>query len=406
MELFRHELRKIIEMPILWIFVAICVGFNIMLFISDVTYTDYIDYVGKTARQTGYRFNDKFYSELDKISASDLQYLNITPSDEEEYEKCQKAFYLSCLIEDTASPTDVFDNYDITAVADAYIEVYGITDEGIANALREKYRKTQPYVERLAETDNSLTLYFGSGPNGSATFDEFKNLFGGVMPAILMEGILIASLVALLSVGYEQMNSAELVVYSTRKGRNVLIPKLGVSLACGMGGYIIIAVITLSIYFITHDYTAIWNSSVSSLFNFVIDYAAGTRPFTTYGSFTIWQYLLAVVGISLLMIIFFSTMAFSLGMIQRNTYVAFGVLFVLNTCVVVAVTLLSMNNIIRYWLCNTPICLWIMESVWFTDGGENVLYTHFETFGILIWLAIIGAICFLLFKRFKRRNIL
>ncbi len=404
MELFRHELKKIIQMPALWIFAAVCIGFNMFLFFTDIMFPDYGAYVQKIAHKTGYVLNDEFYTALDNVSASELTYSEISESDWGKIDEktFQNAQNLEDFIYDTKNVSDVFDDYDITQVAEDYIQAYGITNEWIADAMREKYKNTQPYVEQKAASNESLTLY-----TASYTYYSFESLFGTLMPAILMEGIVLAALITLFSIGYEHMNSAELVVYSTKRGRNVLIPKLGVSLLCGLAGYLIITIISLGIYFATHDYSAIWNSSISSCFNFISDLASGgIRPFNTYGSFTIWQYLLAVVGISLLTVVVFALMSFVIGMFQRNTYVAFGILLVVNAATVVALIMLSLNNVLHYILCLSPIAIWIQQKLWFTDGCENILCTHFETVGTLGSLVILAVICFVVFKAFKRRNII
>lgn len=401
MELFRHELKKVIQMPAIWIFAAVCIGFNICLFFSDIVYPGYEGYVQKTAHKTGYVLNDKFYAVLEEVSASELTLSEISESDlyEIDTKTLQNAQNLQDLICETKDVRDVFDDYDITSLAEAYIKKYGIKNEWIADAMREKYKNTQPYVEQKATKNESLTLY-----TADYTRYSFESLFGTLMPAILMEGILLAALITLFSIGYENINSAELVVYSTKCGRNVLIPKLGVSLLCGLVGYLIIAIISLGIYFAAHDYSAIWNSSISSLFNFLND-ACGPRPFTTYGSFTIWQYLLAVVGVSVLMVIVFTMMAFIIGMIQRNAYAAFGTLLIVNASTVLLIMTLSLNNVLRYILCLSPIALWIQQGRWFTDGLENILCTHFETVGTLGSLAVLSALCLVMLKTFKRRNI-
>lgn len=400
MKLFVCELKKIIEMPLLWIFLALCIGFNMILLFSDANYFDYPDYVAEGAHKTGYKLDSNFYSELDKLSASDLKYLEISPTDDVDYEKYMRANYNLMLINDTVSPTDVFEGYDVTNVAETYIEGCEITNPRVAKAMREKFKNAQKYVEKLDKTDESLTLYFAG-----YTSDEFANLFGSTMRTILMEGILLASLVMLFSAGYENMCGTEALMYSTRKGRNVLFPKLGASLVCALAGYALITLITLTVYFLIHDYSAILNSSVSSCFNYWNDLISGVRPFVTCGSFTIWQYLLAGIGISLIIVIFFVVFAFAIGTLVRNTYIAFGTLLVLNVGTFVLTFMLSVNNIFKYLLCCTPIDLWYLQATWFTDGGGNVLFTHFETLGSCISLAVICILGALMFRLFKRRDI-
>src|SRR5690606_20762044 len=116
---------------------------------------------------------------------------------------------------------------------------------------------------------------------------------------LLTEGALVSGLLVLLSVGYEQIHGTESIVYSTKKGRQVLRPKLAASVSAGLGVFALLALLTFLIYFSVNEYEGVWRSSVSSLFNYRIDLVTGNRPFITWYSFSILTYFMAMLGMGL-----------------------------------------------------------------------------------------------------------
>ncbi|WP_159083046.1 hypothetical protein [Lysinibacillus sp. 2017] len=87
------------------------------------------------------------------------------------------------------------------------------------------------------------------------------------MKTLAVEGVLLVVLLTAFITNYEFEQSTQLVIYPTKKGRKLLLNK---GLASLLASFIVIAIlfgVTLSAYFTVYDYSAVWQASISSGFN-------------------------------------------------------------------------------------------------------------------------------------------
>ena len=304
---------------------------------------------------------------------------------------------------DTTTPfqENVFQHYNTSEVAEIYVSALGLTGS-VAERMKAKYDALQVVVDESAIAGYSFSPYFGD-----YTYFMHLNLFAnfGVLGRLLLQGALLAVLLALLCVGYEQINHTEHSVYTTKTGRRIMRCKIAASLAAGAGIYALLAIITLAIYFTVFDFSNVWNSSVSSGFNFIWDELAGLRPFATWQSFTVASYLWASLGVSLGLVICFSLMGAVVGTLSKNGYIGFLVVLLLNAVCLFLPGMISENSYAHFVAAHTPIWLWNNSRLWFTEGKFFTLWQNFELWGTGISLLILAAFCILAVKRFEKRNI-
>ena len=347
MRLFSYELRKILSGAALWVFVGLCVVFNM------------------------------WAMPMNKNKEFDT----VTP------------FY-----------ENVFDGYNTSELAEIYIYEYGLTGR-VAESMRAKFNALQLPADQRAVNGDSYSPYFGEH-----TYVMHQQLFhetaiAGVMGRLLLQGLLLAVLLALLGVSYEQMNRTEHSVYATKTGRKVLRYKNAANLTAGIGLYALLTLITLAVYFSIHDYGNVWDSSVSSGFNYINDFFTGSRPFITWQSFTVRSFLFANIGVSLGVVICFSLMGTTVGTLSKNGYIGFFVIVLINAVCLTLSIVFSVNSFMRYVLHHTPIWLWVYNGLWFTDGTSITLWKNFELWGIGVSLLLLTALCALVAKNFERRDI-
>jgi len=167
----------------------------------------------------------------------------------------------------------------------------------------------------------------------------------------------------------------------------------------------VLAIVTLSVYFAFSPMGGVWGSSVSSGFNFIRS-GFGTRPFVTWHSLTVGQYLLASIGVSLGTVLCFGLMAYAVGLWVRNSYIGFLAVIAING-VVFLLPYYSPFMLFNFAVIqSSPIFLVMLRTLWFTDGGMDVVLPHFETVGIAVALVILMAVGAFSAMRFKRRNLL
>lgn len=384
MLIYRYELKKLLKSAAVWGFIAVCLLFNIIIISNSGN--AYADFVSTVAEDTGYILDQSFYAKLSQVTASDKQ----------------AKYYLEQLKYETGGVTDVFEGYEVKDIADIYINVAGLSGF-FAKTMRDKYTALQKVVEEKAERDESLTLYFAG-----ATHHRHNFLFGTLTGWLFTEAVLVSVLLVLLSIGYENIHGTENLVYSTKKGRLVLRPKFAASVTVGFLAYALLALITLVVYFSKTQYGGVWRSSVSSLFNYRVDLIAGIRPFVTWYSFNILTYLMAMLAMGAGVVLCFMLMAFSIGMLVRNSYMAFLVLLIANGVNVVLPMQVSqtlpIGLAVRCFSILSPVWLWLKQGIWFTDGDIDIIWPHFEMFGLCMSLAVLTALCLLATNYFRKRD--
>lgn len=293
-----------------------------------------------------------------------------------------------------ATPSNVFEGYQTAYISEAYINALGLSGR-IAEAMGEKYESLQPVIEQKAQDGDSFGQY---------TYEQHRNIFDGTMKPLLFEGIIISIIVMLLALGNENINRTEQIVFSSKIGRRIIWHKFKAAVLVTLIAFALLVFITLAI--IVHRYAEVLNDNVSSGFNYIGDLITGARPFATWHSFTVFEYLLAVIGISTGIVLCFSLAAFVIGTTIHNSYIGFIVLFLGTMFFISCPMILPNNSYIKYAFMHTPICLSIKLPLWFTDGGADILSQHFETWGVCISLVILISGAFLAANAHKRRDIL
>ena len=375
--LFKLELKKLLCSPMLIVFLALCIGFNILVVIPDA-YDDYADYVANASRTAGYKLGGQFDEKIAELEDNEMR---------------------DYLMADTKGVTDVFDGYETSYIANAYIERLNLPSYA-ADAMRNKYDALQVAVEVKAASNESQTLYFAS----STPYKHFQ-LHGNIFRFLNVECGLLAALIMLLSLGYEVNNRTTHTVYATKTGRKIMLHKLFASLSGGIIAFTVLMGFTLAVYLAVNDYGNIWGSSVSSVYNVIDDLlVGGFRPFVTWQSYTVLTYGLAVLGISALLMLCFGLMAFVIGAWFKNNYIGFLVFLIVNAGCIVSAYAFS-GRLLAYTTMLTPVWLWLKQPYWFSDGGADILWKNFEMLGVCVSLVLLVGLCVFSAKMFKKRDI-
>lgn len=297
---------------------------------------------------------------------------------------------------DTGALSDIFDGLDTEYLSEFYIARLGIEGE-YADNIRQKYAELQPVVEEKGRRDESLSPYFGID-----TRFMHRHLFRDVFGAVALEGCLTALYAALLSTGYERNQNTEGMVYASKTGRHVQRKKfLSVMTVSGICFCLLLGT-TLLLYFLRFDYSSVWQDFVSSLFNFSVSDRG--KPFITWQSFTVSQFILGYCTISAGLVTAFAWFGFALGTFVRSGCAA--VAAAIGSCVFLFALeqVLPYGSQVRNGLNLMPVPLLINIGNWFTDGYANVLWRNFECWGVILSLAASAAAVWVAMLDFARRD--
>ena len=381
MAVFKYEVKKLFSSISIWGLLLFFLIFNLFL-VWGTQWNVYPEFVSEVAETTGVVLGDDFSERIDELSVS--------PEERE---------MLDFLKEDTIEAVDHFDDYDITYVGEAYLNAIE-TNDYVENKMRTKYAAMQDVVHQKGKEDEALSL-----AHASATAHMHKTLFDTIIGWLIIEGMILSILIALFSAGFEKTNETEGIVFTTQTGRNVQINKLAASLVVGLGSYLLLTFVTLLAYFIVHNYSTLWQSYVSNIFNYRNDIIAGYRPFVTWQSHTILSYLLSKIGITLGLLVSFILSTFIVEMVIRNSYISFLIILIFNAIFIVLPMVLS-NSTLGFYAILSPVWLWLKHSVWFTDGDVDIMWKNFEIIGTSHSIVILILVISFVFYRFRRRDLL
>ena len=253
------EWRKLLTLPALWGFLALCLAFNGLLMANAPGERQTFGEISATARALGQRVDQDFVEGLAQRPATSVQ---------------------EALSQVTGEMTNIYADYDLSGLVTRYQQLLSASPTASA-WMTAKYQALEQRVDHLAQTGAAMDLY--AGP---MTHDSHQFLFGTLMRAMVGEGAVLGMLAALYLLGYEKVHRTEGMVYTTSTGRNMVRGKIVAAVTAGVALYLLLTGLTLGIYFVQWDYSGLWSASVSSQFNFLTDMMV-RRPFLTWADFTV-----------------------------------------------------------------------------------------------------------------------
>lgn len=381
MSLAVYEWRKLFRLPALWAFLGLSLLFNALLILSlsDQDRT-FLNETSADAVLLDQRVDETFSERLAALPETENR---------------------AVLLQSVTGLEDPFETYDTGILKNFYRDI--VKDSPAAAAWMEwKYDLLAARVDHLARTDAGMDLYAGPVTQGSHQF-----LFGTLLRSILGEAAIAAMLGTLYLLGYEGIHKTESLACASRTGRRLRRTKVLASLAAAPILLALVALPALGLYFARFDYRGIWDASVSSQFNYLTDMLL-TRPYLTWGDFTVAQYLAAALALGAGLTAVCSLLAALCGTLVRNPYLA---ALVLGIVCLGGLGLASALGNLKLWLgyvlaCFQPTIVWLCCGGWFTELGLNAVLPWQETITVAVNLLVLGAGTVLALRRFRRKDIL
>jgi hypothetical protein len=381
MSLAVYEWRKLFRLPALWVFLALSLLFNALL-ICTLSEWDraFFNETSADAALLGQRVDQAFCDGLEELPETENRAL---------------------LLQSVTDLEDSFETYDTGILKEFYTDVVKASPTA-ASWMAWKYDALSERVEHLARTDDGMDLYAGPVTQGSHQF-----LFGTLMRAIVGEAAVAAMLGTLYLLGYEGMHRTESLACASRTGRRLLRTKVLAALGAAPVLLALVAVPTLGLYFVRFDYGGIWNASVSSQFNYLTDMML-TRPFLTWGDFTVAEYLAAALLLGVVLTAACSLLAALCGTLIRSPYLA---ALVLGLLCFGGLGLASVLGNLKLWVGYVIACfqlpmVWISCGAWFTELGLNAVLPWQESIAAAGNLVLLSGGTALALGRFQRKDVL
>ena len=394
MNLLKHEIFKLLRSPAIYGFLIACLLINVFAIIgSSNSYQ--IDYINDLSKTTGHVYGDEYLEKLLSVTDPDLLYYNWLHAE---------------IVRAAESAHNVFAELDGGRVFRNMLQQDEIPfSETTIKIQLWKYEKLAPVIEEKAERDDGASVYFGpySMWVHSRVFGGSSGIGIGMLTA--MQTCLFFILIMLWTLGFENMAGTDLVVWSTKTGRRLILHKVAAALLIGTAYFIVTYAVTYGITFAVNDFSQVWSQNVSAQYNVVQDQLFGQIPFITWRNMTVGGYFFASAGIVLLNGIVAAFLTIPFALLIRNVYVAFctiaGITVVHFILFVFGIQPEGAVPFIWNFSMILPLMQVINNGIWFTDGGIRMLLPHFETLYPLICLLLLCPVIFISTRKFLRKEI-
>ena len=377
--LIKWELKKLWSLPMLPVFLALCLGLDLLV-IGSAWYgqrdgAEAVEYIGDVTAQLGTRMGPA----LDEA-------LSVLP------ESRWRDGLAACL----AGTRDVYEDLDAAELGEGFLRQFGMTGP-MAERIREKFARFQTSVDRLAALDVSM-----DAAAASVTSDLYSLLLVTVCRLLIAEGALLAILLALYAAGSEKVSTAQ-TVYATRRGRTVQQSKYAAGLLSALGSYTLLCLTTLGAFAFLWRLGPMWSESVSTQFYILpfFGYFLTWRPFTLAG------YLAAELAMGLGLVAVFHGLAAGAGLLAGDMYRGFLGLFTLLAASFAVVTAAGNGGMWTLYEAGyfLPTMLWVNTGQWFTHSAISTLFRGQELAVLLLWLVLAGLLAWGAYRRFLRKDV-
>lgn len=388
-ELIKWEIKKLWMLPMIPVFLVLCLVFNFLMIVEN-RYghpgAPYVEYVSGISEQTGSRMGFAF----------DLR-AALLPENE----------YKQALLSQTGGAADIFETYDVSQLYEVYTGKFNMQGY-VAEALEKKYSKLEKRVTELAERDASMDL-----AAAGMTKYLLDSLFERLCKAGITEGMILAVMIALYVCGREQTERTQSVVYATRRGRLIQREKAAAGLISAIALYGILMGVSIALFAAVWRLGPIWNADMSSQFYYVSDLGI-KLPFVSWADFSIAGYLAAVTGLGLAVAVIFYVLSYIAGLASSSgssSYAAYkGFLSVLVFIAFNFAVIIAAGNS-GWWLMYegllwTPVGFWWSSPVWFSELGASTLVSWQECRVAAVCMTVCALLLFASFRRFYKKEIL
>lgn len=379
MTLVAWEWRKLVRLPALWGFLVLCLAFNGLLPWEEDSLRQPFNEASAIAEVLGQRVDGTFLDGLERLPRTE---------------------YGDLVLSAAREMTDIFEDYDTRDLAGLYEGV--VKDSPAAVRLMSwKYTLLAERAAHLSGTGAAMDLY--AGP---VTHDAHQFLYDTLFRAVVTESLLVGMLSMLYLLGFEGQRRTVSLICASRSGRKLYGKKVLAGLTAAVFLYILLAAVTLGVYFCLWDYGGVWGGSVSSQFNYLTDMLF-RRPFLTWGDFTVGGYLAAELTLGALLTADFALLAAVCGLLLRNVYASALVLAVVCFGGVGLTAMLAQMGLWCGYFASLvhPACVWLGIGGWFTELGLSGAAPWQETVSTGLDLLAFGLGTALSLRLFRRKDI-
>ncbi|MBB6716664.1 hypothetical protein [Clostridium gasigenes] len=422
MDIKKHEFKKIISSPIFIALIIMFLIYNSFLIWDKSNVRDDLKVLNEIGDNVGSEINDNMIMDLKNYYEENLEKVNVIIN-EKTYKKYKsineffkndnstnrggdsvyskediKLFNKVANIESYYNGIEILDkkygDIDISRFAEEDLEKGGYSTN-VANIIKGNWDEFEVRFNELKENGEHRNLFF-NGLNYKMHSFLFKTIFKTMIYEIMILAVLIMGFI----INYEFENKTSLLVYSSKRGREIIKDKLLVGLGTIVLVTTIIFTFTLGLYFIIFDYSGVGGVPISNYFA-----QENSMPYMSWWNLSIIEYLIICVITVYIIEVIFSSITFIIAKVIKNTYIVFGFFTILVGGGLVLPTLIPMSCDMVLPTVFTPFTLIFNPSWWFMQKGALQSFKYYECITLVVWAVGIGLLEIMCIKKFRKENI-
>jgi hypothetical protein len=417
MNVWRFELKKAFQSPVVSILIVLFLFFNFWLIYNHTGIREELKVTNQLVERFGYKIDAEMSAKLQTYYLSKLQKMNELASEKfgktykragdffSEYERGNKELSEEELhvITETAIVEGYYEliqeidktyrQLDLSQNAKADIHRYGLNGK-TAEVTREYYKILNDRLDELIETGEHKNLFFIGKVYRMHSF-----LFKDLMRQMIFEVMILVVLITGHVTTYEFQNQTHLTVHATKRGRKLMLDKLVANLFASLCICAVIIGATLLVYFLVFDYSGLWGIPISSFFNSEFSF-----PYISWWKLPFGIYLSCVLVVFIICQLFFTVITYSIAVWNKNNYLVYAAFALLFGLCVLIPGIVPKTSTAIFWTRYTPFSLIFNPHLWFI--GWNVFTPkNYEWTTAVIWTSLLAIVTVVTFLKFNKEQI-
>lgn len=337
-----NEAVKLLWMPAFYIYVLMCIGFNIYLFCNGV----------------GYKL-ESIHADIDALQESGDDFAN-------------DIHY------------DYYGQSDFSTVL-SYAKGERVYSRFANKCIDNNYAKLESRARTMEPEEQNSASFTGNHRLHQFLYSEF-------IRCLIVESVILIVLVVVYSMHFEKYYQTHELVLSCKYGIFLIKVKLFVAGVYSLLLCVVLWFSCLIMYFSVIDYSGIWKSYISSNYNVdkrtVNDLYLYVYPYVTWKPETQAAYFVKTIGISVLILIF-TILLSGIAALYFDNDIKVMMFLVGGCCLMYCMgNLLQPNNILEYVFKLTPVHLITKCGFWFMDYAPGDSYSGYEILTVMIGILL------------------
>ena len=401
------EMKKALCSPVIWIVLLLMVAFNLFTIISESYYKDELKIVNDIIENYGPAFDDATLLNMEQdleqqvvlmggtsvdVFLTGMTYEKYAKLSLEEQQQIDKIGLMYTYIQVGKEVEARYTSIDINEIKEEFIKKQTMPS-WLEKIMGKKFDNWQVRYDEIVATNEYKQWFF------LKEYRMHSELFRSLIKTLALESVLIIVLLTALITNYEFEHRTQLVTYATKKGRKLVWHKGIASLICSFISICIVFSISLIAFFTVYDYSAVWQTTISSGMNWEYE-----LPYITWWAIPLWLYLVLVICIITIVLLIISMLTFTISIFMKNSYFTwlFCVLFLLALFVVPS----YFTNSTLQWLMHFNISLLLLNPHMYFSGGTTFMMTQYhEAWTVVVWFGIASISSLLAIRYFKSKDV-